>query len=993
MWESLRSFLQLKGLQEEQLQSLELLFSKWQEEQSSQGKDPAAPSRLSPRPEIIKKHKRTTPMTVLSPQLDEEDAFASAENAPTVYSLPTQEEATAPQPVASSLFSAHSWRPSQKEPTRSMFPSGSSDSEETIPGVYNGRRSASPHTGLSSEQEALQDDPTEVGAAPGVEHHLERYEDLGLLGVGGMGEIRRMFDRHLNRTVAMKLLKAEYLDDPPLVARFLEEAQAIAQLEHPGIIPIYELGRWFDERLYFTMREIKGQTLAQVIEVLHPARQGKTWRSFSPDWNLRRLLNIFERACEAVGYAHERGVVHRDLKPSNIIVGSHGEVQVVDWGLVKRMTPRTPTRHHEPLSPSPKERTSPGLLLGTPRYMAPEQILGPDQVDERSDVYALGVILYEILAGRPPFEGSTVRDVLLQKMQGSPPPPGRTRYVIQGEHSPWKDDPGEEVEIHRLPDGLLEICATAMARQPEERYPNAGALAKVMEGWLDGIQKKRRALDVVKQAKASARKEERLRERAALLHKQAEEMAEVTADWQPEEEKWALWRKQEEALETEQRAEMMRFESIQLLQGALTHEPDLEEAHIALATIYQQEHREAELRKEKSRQMKAEAWLRKHLEALLPNHPKRAMFDAYLQGEGALALETLPEGAQIWHRPQVKHGRRLISQAPEPLSQTPASLSMAHGSHILQLSLEGHASVIYPVLISRGEAWDMCSPGREVPSPVRLPAVDELGPDDCFVPAGWFLYGGDPDVRKEPTSVWVDDFVIRRHPVTNLEYIDFLNHLHLEGREEEALHYVPRERAGSVIETGAMIYGRDEQGFFHLRTDADGDTWQPDWPVVLIPFEAACAYASFLREQTGQLWRLPWELEWEKAARGVDGRLYPWGDEFDPTWCCMRESHQQVPMIRRIHEFPVDESVYGVRGMAGNACDWCLDSFNKVSPINAGERFVPPEAPVTLGAHSRRITRGGHWNAEQPTIRLAARNGYREGMRGATVGFRLLRPY
>ena len=182
---------------------------------------------------------------------------------------------------------------------------------------------------------------------------MERYEDLGRIGEGAMGEVRRVKDRYLGRIVAMKILK-EGGQVKGLRDRFLAEAATTSQLEHPGIIPIYDIGEQ-DGRPYFTMREIRGRTLTEVIREVHDSSGAGQWTA-AGGWTFRRLLAAFGAVCEAVAFAHDRGVIHRDLKPDNVLVGDYGEVTVVDWGLATL----TPGAH----------------VVGTPAYMPPEQAWG-----------------------------------------------------------------------------------------------------------------------------------------------------------------------------------------------------------------------------------------------------------------------------------------------------------------------------------------------------------------------------------------------------------------------------------------------------------------------------------------------------------------------------------------------------------------------------------------------------------------------------------------
>ncbi|MBM4109726.1 MAG: formylglycine-generating enzyme family protein, partial [Phycisphaerae bacterium] len=176
-----------------------------------------------------------------------------------------------------------------------------------------------------------------------------------------------------------------------------------------------------------------------------------------------------------------------------------------------------------------------------------------------------------------------------------------------------------------------------------------------------------------------------------------------------------------------------------------------------------------------------------------------------------------------------------------------------------------------------GEHWDGVPPGEREPRPVVLPLPSELAPDDCYVPAGWFWSGGDPEaVDGMPRRrLWCEGLVFKRFPVTNRDYLAFLDDLVSRGREEEALRWVPRQRAGLAGEEGAMNYRREANGRFELAADAEGDLWLPDWPVINVHFGCAVAYPRWLAERSGLPWRLPGELEWEKAARGVDGRFFP----------------------------------------------------------------------------------------------------------------------
>jgi len=255
-----------------------------------------------------------------------------------------------------------------------------------------------------------------VRGTEGGERRAGRYRILGEIARGGVGVVLKGRDTSLGRELAMKVLRDDHAGNSELIQRFVEEAQICGQLQHPGIVPVYELGVDEDERPYFTMRLIDGTTLAQLLGDRSKPTEDRV-----------RYLRVFEQVCGAVGYAHARGVIHRDLKPANILVGSFGEVQVADWGFAKVLTrdsaadetstaaDRPDTALIDTVRSGPQGMESQvGSVMGTPSYMPPEQALGQlDELDERADVFALGAILCEILTGSPPYVGETVAETAL----------------------------------------------------------------------------------------------------------------------------------------------------------------------------------------------------------------------------------------------------------------------------------------------------------------------------------------------------------------------------------------------------------------------------------------------------------------------------------------------------------------------------------------------------------------------------------------------------
>jgi serine/threonine-protein kinase len=302
------------------------------------------------------------------------------------------------------------------------------------------------------------------------------YQLLGEIARGGMGVILKGHDTDLGRDVAVKVLDGELAKRPAVIQRFVEEAQIGGQLQHPGIVPVYELGLMADERPYFTMKLVKGRTLAALLS------QRKT-----PADNRGRLLSIFESVCQTMAYAHSKGVLHRDLKPANVMVGAFGEVQVVDWGLAKvlsrggvadekRAKQSTMNTVIETVRSGPGSSGSNsmiGSVMGTPAYMAPEQAQGEvEKLDERADVFSLGAILCEILTGRPPYE-DVEGESTVQKAARAQLDPARERVQACGA------DPA-----------LVQLCLDCLMPAKAARPSNAEEVAKSIHDYLTSTEER-----------------------------------------------------------------------------------------------------------------------------------------------------------------------------------------------------------------------------------------------------------------------------------------------------------------------------------------------------------------------------------------------------------------------------------------------------------------------------------------------------------------------
>lgn len=546
-----------------------------------------------------------------------------------------------------------------------------------------------------------------------------------------------------------------------------------------------------------------------------------------------------------------------------------------------------------------------------------------------------------------------------------------------------------------IPEELIRICERAMHRDKLLRYNNTNEMVQEISEWLDGSKKQEQALSVVKEAIELNVKREDLEYEAANLKLVAEGELKKIPLWETEELKSVWWEKEEKASLLLNQATMVDVLQEHLLMAALTHKSDLIEAHIALAERYQMIHKESENNRELLQQIRAETLLREHVHALPQAHPKRINFLEYLDGKGTVTLEIEQDDVGVCLEAYRPHHRRLIPELIADLGNLPIeSYLLAMGSYCFRLSKKGFHDVRYPVSIGRLEHWD-CQGPDGMKYPIVLPKLEEIDADECFVPSGWFWAGGDPDATRglPRQRIWLDSFVMKRFPVTNREFLEFLNDLLEQGREEEALRFAPQTLVGQSGEMGAMFYSRDSKSRFVISVDAEGEPWNLDWPVCMVDWYGAISYAKWKSEQTNQTWRLPHELEWAKATRGVDGRFYAWGDGFDASYTCMRQSRPEKVLPSITSEFPLDESVYGIRGLIGNMSDWMSSKwFDDWDDLNQNFykdlSYVGDAQPTDL-----MTVRGGGWSDSPQHLRAAQRNAVNPVDRHYTLGFRLVRSF
>ncbi|MEN0064403.1 MAG: bifunctional serine/threonine-protein kinase/formylglycine-generating enzyme family protein [Myxococcota bacterium] len=708
------------------------------------------------------------------------------------------------------------------------------------------------------------------------------------LGHGGMGDVFRAHDRRLDRSVAQKVLRP----NTDRVERFFREARLTARLQHPGIVSVHDLGQKESGEPFYVMEEVRGRSL----DIMSAQAVG------TPG-GLVRVVTIFARLCETLAYAHAQGVVHRDVKPENVMVGEFGEVRLVDWGVAA-------------------EVGQPTFPAGTPGYAAPEQWV-PGNADPRLDVYALGVLLQELIG---------------------------------------EDGPDDLKELGRR-------CASATV---DERPSNAGPVAEAVQAWLE--RRNRRA-----QADAAVAEAEPLRQASTTLAVEAETLrSEASAQlgaiptWAPIEQKREAWNLEDRADAAEREAAEARARYEQRLRAALEYDPAHQPALDGIADLYRTQLLDAEAASRRSEVARIENLLRHH---------DGGRHLGWLQGDGALTLLTEPSGATVNLDRFEERDRRQVAVPVRVLGQTPLrEVRLARGSWLLRIQHRDCEEVSYPVFLEREEHWDGVPPGEQAPMPIPLPPRGSLDPHEVYVPAGWFVSGGDPEATDglPRRRLWVDGFVMQRFPVTVEQYLAFLS------ATEPPVDAIPRvPNSGG----GLPLFEPTPRGWRRTAHGIGPYDLQRDWPISGISWQAARAYASWWSRQTGHVWELPHDQEWEKAARGVDGRTFPWGNRIDGTFARYTSAQQGVYTPIAVNEYPTDRSCYGLRGMAGNVRDWCRNGYL---------RLGNPEPGLIEGANIEgdplRMTRGGGYASAAKNLRCAARTVLRYDGFLALIGFRLVRP-
>ncbi len=756
------------------------------------------------------------------------------------------------------------------------------------------------------------------------------YTSVTPLGKGSFGEVFSARDTLLGREVAIKSLKSHFREEEEVVDRFLKEARGTAQLEHPNIMPVHEMGVTDEQGVYFTMKKVQGDNLKEILDHLEA-----NTADYLKKYTLNALLDVFLAVCNGVAFAHSKGVIHRDLKPANIMTGEFGEVLILDWGLVKHldsvegMSSGVQLRMEE-LDGS--MQTMDGAISGTPNYMSPEQAKGTiDRIDFQSDIYSLGAILYHFLTHLPPFEKTQLRKLLENVKSGNFDPPRKRRPEL------------------KIPRELEAICLKAMSCSPENRYVSVKHLAVDIRNYIShrevSAYKAPLLIRLWKTCRRNPIKSSVAAgvlvalvlgfgmQRAMLLgsyhasldsaeelfntaRQNAQEAMKLYAAMQPKEYKLRLHQgTPEEDIMKEELVDLIGLveNNFNIAQSYYEGVPfpfrrkaavtqglkDILEHRIEL-DLYLKQYDAAQSRLNEVN-TRLERWNGK-----IPQKIAGYMNDIQhrVTGNGSLEITGSDSIRSFKLFAYTNIAERLILDKNNLLTKgrLPIKLDdVRKGSYGGIVTLANGMVVPYPVRIAHGE--------HRV---VVLQEPDSAPEGMCFVPGGSFVFGGAESRFYREQIRKLDSFFIKKVEVTFAEYLEF---------------WVTIKDSDLKKQYRSRIQFNENERVFHDAWDADGNLnfsgkLDSSLPVVGITKEAAEAYCSWLGKKINRTVRLPSAEEWEKAARGVDGRIYVWGNVLNLRFSMTKnntEAKAEYSFTTPPGSFDqTDISVYNVLDMAGN---------------------------------------------------------------------------
>jgi len=655
-----------------------------------------------------------------------------------------------------------------------------------------------------------------------VNSNIGRYHILEQLGQGGMATVYKAYDTRLERDVAIKVIRTELFGNAiieRILKRFEREAKALARLDHPNIIKVHDYGE-YNGAPYLVMQYVRAGTLKE------RTGQPMPWK---------QAVQIILPVARALAYAHNEGILHRDVKPSNILVTSQNEPILSDFGIAKILEDE-----------EGQTLTGTGVGVGTPEYMAPEQGLGKD-VDGRADVYALGVVMYELLTGRKPYTADTPLAVLLKQVNDPLPRP--RDYVSN------------------LPDEVERVIFKALAKKPEDRYPDMVAFAKSVEDLIitmvkdDKVDSTSKKLDVGHSHNADSEKAPPI---ASAMNKATFSNEDKTND---------------------------KIVNISTTNSNIDEE------------------------RPKSKLL------------------NRSFIFGGLIGIGLLSVFVIQS----------------VTKNQIELSAQQTAQNMLAATTEAEKTSQVAASIIKKTLTSSAKTPTpkMTSTPKLIGGEKRVRKKD--GMIQIYIPSGEFVMGtsnGEPN-EKPSKTVFTNAYWIDQTEVTNSQYALCVS----EGKCE-----IPYSNSSN------------RQNFYYGNPDFD------NFPVIYVTWNDAQAYCKWVGG------RLPSEAEWEKAARGTDERIYPWGN-VSPNYGFVNYGSNGDTTL--VGSYPQGKSPYGVLDMAGNVWEWVADWYDEnYYSYSTGNNPTGPETGIY------RVMRGGSWINTEWHIRTTYRLGRKESDQRNLNGFR-----
>ena len=741
-------------------------------------------------------------------------------------------------------------------------------------------------------------------------------EPLGVIARGGSGWVFKARDPVLDREVAVKLSRPEL--GRAAADRILNEARITARLNHARVLPVHQaldLG----DRACVVYRMAPTLTLQRLLH--------GSLKHLTAKWSTTARLRMVVEGTSAIARAHELGIVHGDLHPANIAIGPDGEPYLLDWGGITDAT---------------------GAFTGHPAYAAPEQLAG-EPPSFAGDVYAVAAMGWEVFSLRS-FR------------------PHRPEETLGEWINRLREDPAPALAAADLDPALAEVMERCFAPDPADR-PSASDYVRALNAVLTGRSERRRRreeadrrVDACQEGLDTYRD---LAERVAAEQKVAAVQKAKLLDHAPFEQKRPL-------LETRDRIRRLMVEQELAwltavedgLQG-ITLAPDDARGRQSMADLWWARFRQAEAGSSPALMAMSLSRIEeyddgRHLRLLAA--PAHLSLACDVPGARATICQVVNRAHRLAVEPTSEHALPLTKQPLTP------------GSWLLRVSAPGFPETTYALALRRREHHR---------GSLRLFTADQIGAGWVFMPGSAFHMGGDPLARLlawrvggrgplqnfaqgggdpharlalESCTPTIGDRFVMRYPVTAGEWLTWLNAL----PTDEARDRAPGER---LLADGMLPYWHESEDGWALP-----EGWDARWPVMGVSAEDAEAYAAWRGEQEGRSLRLPTEEEWEKAARGVDGRAFPWGQDFDPTYAHMRRSRPGPAAPGAVGAFPMDSSVWGCMDMSGCIREWTGSSYGE----------------------GQRVVRGGSWQDEEDELRLASRGGLSAESRTRTVGFRLV---